>query len=95
MGNIPYTHIDCDLTDETELVLHRDDILSGGCLCHHAQSYLGFAFALCCVVLCCVVLCCVVLCFVVDLESCMLSCPGISVGEQSAWVGVPGQLIFP
>ena len=22
-------------------------------LCHHAQSFLGFAFALCCVVLCC------------------------------------------
>ena len=60
-------------------MLHHDDILSGGFLCHHAQSYLGFAFALCCVVLCCVV----------DLESCMLSCPGISVGEQSVWVGVP------
>ena len=35
-------------------------------LCHHAQSYLGFAFALCCVV---------------DLESCLLSCPGSSVGR--------------
>ena len=50
-SEMQYTHIDCDLTDETELVLHRDEILSGGFLCHHAQSYLGFAFALCCVVL--------------------------------------------
>ena len=31
-------------------------------LCHHAQSFLGFAFALCCVVLCCVV----------DLKSCLI-----------------------
>ena len=37
-------------------------------------EYLGFAFALCCVVLCCVV----------DLESCILSCPSISVGEHRA-----------
>ena len=55
-------------------------ILSDGFLCHHAQSYLGFDFALCCVV---------------DLEPCLLSYPGCSVGRalclvsRVSWVRVP------
>ena len=59
-------------------------ILSEGFLCHSTRV-LGFDFALCCVVLCCVV----------DLEPCLLSCPGSSVGRalclvcRVSWVRVP------